>query len=75
MGVCAATGAKHRDWVAALLGGADMSDMSRPRPRDAVVGLLVYLAAHVVATAGMVAGTFDWLADRSRAEDKCASPT
>jgi GT2 family glycosyltransferase len=49
--------------------------LSRPRVRDAVLGVVVYLAAHVVATAGMLAGAVDWLTNRSREEGRCVSPT
>jgi len=48
--------------------------LSRPRRRDGVWGLLLYLVAHVVATAGMALGAFDWLAGRARSEDPCVSP-
>lgn len=65
-------------WVAAVVffvarAAGALGALSRPRLRDVVPGLGLYLAAHVVATAGMAAGAVDWLGGRGRAEDRCVS--
>jgi hypothetical protein len=67
-------------WAAALAvfisrAAGVFAALSRPRLRDAAFAVVVYLAAHVVATAGMVAGVLDWLSGRSHAKDTYVSPT